>query len=562
VLVALVAAVAFSYGFTPVRASNDVWWHLKSGEYLSEIGLPTIEPFNHVAEAEGIIWHNHEWIAQWAMWQVYRAGDALTGGDGGGLLAVILAKAVLLAATYVALALFAGRVSGSLLAGVLAAIVAAEIGRRTFYPRPPVISYAMLVALYAALHAVRVGRLCPWRASAAAFFFFAAWANLHGGWAAGLVMIASFGAGGGLEAAGKLWRRAPIATYFGRVVRGGYPWLAIMIAALLGTLVNPSGIHLYDMFSTVLKDEFLLRSIAELQPPPVELSSVFFATLVLLPVLAMAVPRRFPYVAELLFVPFFAWQAIHHWRHLTLFGLLAAPLLAWLIADAIRGLPKGVAGLARVALVVTTIVVTINWVAIRSEGGTYLQRNAQLVRGVTFHAEAFPAAEAEFLINCRLPGRLFNLDYYAGYLIWALAPEPYQVYSDSRFDIFGSFISREAAAIMAGADGWRERLAERGVNLLLLPTEPGRGSLVAILAEDPEWACVYYRVRGERTEDGRIRVDPASGWVIFARADASSAERLSDAKMAFERMRPSWMPDDLFGYEAPPRGDASWLNSL
>src|SRR5690606_27890727 len=128
--VALVAAVGFSFGFTPVRSSNDVWWHLKSGRYIAEIGLPTVEPFNHVAEGAGIVWHNHEWIAQWAMWQVHRAGEALWDD---GLFGVIMAKALLLAATYAALALFAGRMSGSLLAGVVAGIIAAEIGRRTFY---------------------------------------------------------------------------------------------------------------------------------------------------------------------------------------------------------------------------------------------------------------------------------------------------------------------------------------------------------------------------------------------------------------------------------------------
>ena len=67
---------------------------------------------------------------------------------------------------------------------VIAAILAAEIGRRTFYPRPPIYTYLFLVLLYALLHEVRAGRLRK-RWLAATLPFFCLWANVHGGWAAG-----------------------------------------------------------------------------------------------------------------------------------------------------------------------------------------------------------------------------------------------------------------------------------------------------------------------------------------------------------------------------------------
>jgi hypothetical protein len=68
-------------------------------------------------------------------------------------------------------------------------------------------------------------------------------------------------------------------------------------------------------------------------------------------------------------------------------------------------------------------------------------------------------AAVDFILKARLPGRMFNADNCAGYLIWRLSPEHYQVFTDSRFDIFGQDFLRDEQSV---CNGWTERfLASR-----------------------------------------------------------------------------------------------------
>jgi hypothetical protein len=544
-LLALVFVVGFSFGAVPIRASNDVWWHLKTGQYIAENGyrLPVVDPFNFMAEDAEIEWHNHEWLGQLGFWWVYQAGETLLGGSQrwDGLTALILSKAFLLGITYVALALLAGWISGAGLPGVVAALLAAEVGRRTFYPRPPVYSYLFLVLLYAFLHAVRVGKLRKrWLAAMLPFFCF--WANIHGAWAAGGVVLAAFAVGAFIDSLSYHYRRTPLVNLPTALFNDSAPWFASGFLAILGTLGNPSGYHLYEMFSRVLSDKALVARIGELAPPTPAISTFFLLSIILIILLGMAVRRPFPWSAEYLIVPFFLWQALHHVRHLTLWGLLMAPAFAWLLAEAIRQAPKGVAGLARIALLGLTLLTCVYWVALNDENGTFMERNLALLRGESYVRDAFPADECDFLIDAAeqgLAGRLFNLDYYAGYLIWRLSPEPYQVISDSRFDIFGGQYQRLTDSLIVAPEGWDDYLEELNVNLALLPLNK---MLTQAMRNHPDWELIYYRLRPVGQDaDGRLVFDPqlswTNGWAILARRSANSPELLSKLKQEAETQR-------------------------
>jgi len=542
-----VFVVAFSFGATPTRTDHDVWWHLKTGQYLVEVGRPHIEPFNHVAEGDGVVWHNHEWLGQMLAWHLYQMGESW---GVGGLRLLIVLKALWLGATYLLLAWVGYRLCGAWLPAVVAAIIMAEVGRRTLYLRPPVYSYPLLIATYYACHQLRVGRLhWAWGWTFVAPFF-TLWANVHGAWAAGLVVIASFAGGAVVEAAGRYWRRAPLVEYPARVIRAGYPWALLLVLAVLGTLINPSGVELYAIFGRVMKDTRLVNAIAELRPPDVALSGMFLLSIIVFFALAAMVPRRFPHAAEFLLVPFFMWQALHHWRHLTLYGLLAAPMLAWYLAEALRSLPKGIAGLARVALAAGTLLGVVYLIGFVDEGGTFLKRNRDLVlEGVDTEPGEFLDAECRFLIQARLAPKLLNLDYYAGYLIWRLSPKPYQVYSDARFDIFGGRIAHEVDSILVLSSGWEEKLEERGVNLALLPADK---MLALTLAQHEDWTIVYYRPTVWRLKArgyGR-EFDEYQGWVIAARNSANTPESLAAARSIYNAFRQGDWPDP-FGAVTP-----------
>ena len=71
----LVLGVAFSFAFTPLRSSQDEWWHLKAGKWIVENGrLPRNDIFTYTGE--NMRWHNHEWLAQVLFYGVHQLGEA------------------------------------------------------------------------------------------------------------------------------------------------------------------------------------------------------------------------------------------------------------------------------------------------------------------------------------------------------------------------------------------------------------------------------------------------------------------------------------------------------
>lgn len=526
-LPALAFLVAFSFGAVPERACNDVWWHLRTGEFIAQNGyrLPVVDPFNFMANDQGIAWHNHEWLGQIVFYWVYRAGEAM-GADG--LHALFLAKALLLGATYLGLALFCWRFSGAMLPAVIAAVLAAEVGRRTFYARPPVYTYVLLIALYWLMHEVRARRL-PRRYLVAVLPMFCLWANLHGGWAAGGVLLGCFMLGEAAESLARHYRTTPLIALPRAFLRDVAPWAGACALAVIGTLGNPSGVHLYAIFDRVLSDHQLVASIGELQPPIPALSLFFYASFLGMLMMAMALRRPFPHMAELLFIPFFAWQSLQHVRHLTLYGILMAPAFAWMMAEVFRQYPRGVAGLMRVLALGALLGLVVWGLAWRSEGGTFIQRNRAFASGESFVRANYPADAARFLREASLlgvGGRLYNLDYYAGYLIWRLAPEPFRVMSDPRFDIFGGDIQRQANRLTTAPPGWDAELRALGVDAALLPLNK---YLTHVMIADPGWHLVFHQPAWRRQPDGSVALDRFAGWAVLVRDDAyppATLERL------------------------------------
>jgi hypothetical protein len=67
----------------------DMWWHLRTGEYILQNGIPAQDVFTFTVPQNA--WVTHEWLSQLFMWLVYLAG---------GLPGLILFFAALIALTY------------------------------------------------------------------------------------------------------------------------------------------------------------------------------------------------------------------------------------------------------------------------------------------------------------------------------------------------------------------------------------------------------------------------------------------------------------------------------
>jgi hypothetical protein len=87
------------------------------------------------------------------------------------------------------------------------------------------------------------------------------------------------------------------------------------------------------------------------------------------------------------------------------------------------------------------------------------------------------------------PGQLFNAMSFGSYLIWAAYPQ-YQVFVDSRIELFSETVWLDYLNISNTNGDWEERLTEYGVNTLMLsPVE--QYPLINSVNSSDSWYCVY-----------------------------------------------------------------------
>lgn len=533
--------VIFAVGTVPIRSDNDCWWHVKSGKYIVENGLPEKDVFTYTAADTE--WHNHEWLAQVIFYKVFAAGEA---SGFGGWRALILFVSGCLWATYAILLWLAARLTGNWWLALLIIVFAIAIGRRTFYPRPPVISYIFLAGIIALLTAYSEGWVTKRRWLIAFVPLIALWTNLHGAWMAGFVLFAAYGAQDIVELI-----RKRVAMPFAEtpMILPIAKWAFLAAGVVIASCMNPYGWRLYELPARVLSDTNLVRSIGELRSPDFFFVMHFEGMIVFVTILGLITRTFRPRVGELLIYLFFLHQGLQHVRHLTLFGIAMVPMVSRLAVaafdSACEAAPK-LSGLIRGAVPVAALGCAAVLLMNPREGMSYPARNAQFLSGVGYIREAFPSAACDLIELAELEGRPFNQNWYAGYLIWRLAPEDHRLFTDSRFDIFGGKFLDEENAIGGAQDFsrtdlmegrvperpyWKRLLDQYEIQWLIIRGESGLGARLQS-THDAEWKLV---ASWPDYASGSL----IAGWRIWIRdtpANAAQIERATTAAASLGAM--------------------------
>ncbi len=215
VFVLLAAVVADSVQL----ADPDLWMHVRFGQIVLHTGhLLRRDIFSY--SAPGAPWFNHEWLADVVMALFYEAG---------GVVGLKLMK-FLCAAAIMALLAMGTAETGAEYPVQFAALMLAALGLRfQIQFRPQLFDYIFLSALLAMLARESRGRRARlWLAVP----MMALWANLHGGFFIGPVVLGLYAAVAGVQdrLAGRGWQHA-------------IKLAALTLAALIATLVNPFGIR-------------------------------------------------------------------------------------------------------------------------------------------------------------------------------------------------------------------------------------------------------------------------------------------------------------------------------
>jgi hypothetical protein len=185
-----------------IPAQNDTWWLLRAGEDTWTTGRAVLrETYSHTVH--GSPWPNHEWLSQALFFGVYRAG--------GMPLLTLMAAAAVIASWAIVWRLAPGPARGRFV--LVAFVLLPSSGAWTI--RPQVLT---LLCLAVALHLVAHRRLLFLPG------LMLVWANLHGGFVLGVVVLAA----SVLSALLIDRRRLPAAA-------------AVAAISILVTLANPLG---------------------------------------------------------------------------------------------------------------------------------------------------------------------------------------------------------------------------------------------------------------------------------------------------------------------------------
>jgi hypothetical protein len=455
------------------RLLNDpgTLWHLRLGRDILRAGdVPRVDSltFTHVGEP----WVDQSWLFDAALALVV---------DHGGWSAAALLAALGIAVIYASLARGLLRDGRSPLVVLVVTILAAGIGSIHFLIRPHLFTLGfVLVTLRVCQaqheHGGRRILLLP--------VLTALWANLHGGFLAGPVIV--FTAAFAHAIAGR-WddeRRRGVATF-----------AAVGVLCLLAVLVNPYGYGLYSHVGRLLVSSGVTELIEEYQPipfgkPDARAMEWVLLALVALPTVSTARMTRYELVQAV------AWLhlCLASVRHAPLFALAAAPGLARLI----DGLPMS----KRDAADGDDLARWSIWPALAAVGlGVAVLAGAVLVRQDPKH---WPLSARRELDRMPVESRLFHEQDWGG-LIGAECRPPRRAYLDDRFELYGKEAILHYLNAIEGGPDWDDLRDRETIGLVWV--RPTRG-LARRLAADATWKVRHrddVSVLFERIDPGPTR---------------------------------------------------------
>lgn len=312
----------------------DFGWHLRTGLDLLTQGLrvPATDPYSHTLPEWP--WVEHAWLTDVVIALVYRGGGAA------GALGVILLFAAVTGAAFAVAA-------ASARAGRTCRLAALALALWTAWPflgaRTQMITLLGVAVVLRLCERYRVGALAHlWMVPP----LFLLWANLHGGFTAGLFVAGLILAGAtvlGLAAA-----RPPTSQW---LRPGGTPdepvpgWplirhLALVLAvSALVTLINPYGWRLHQEIASSLTDRFMTETLREWQPVSLESRAGrwYLGYVALLAAGMLALYRRHEPLRWLILGVFLV-LSVRHWRNVPFFLLISVPLWAELLSDLVSRL--------------------------------------------------------------------------------------------------------------------------------------------------------------------------------------------------------------------------------
>lgn len=456
------------------RLDTDFWWHVKVGAYIASHHLVPAHDF-FTFTFVGHSWTDHEWLSELILY-----GSVSVASLWG---PVILFAAVICATFALVYVQVVQRGVNRILS--LFTVAAAFIcSSASWGPRIQMLSL-FLLSLYALL-LYRFSLTRDRRLLAAFPLLMLPWANLHGGFVLGLVIL-------GVTLVGEWLNR--LSKHPEALPAGDIKALAVaLLATAAATIVNPNGLRqiLYPL--TFVLPNAYTNLIEESASPNFHMPvmMVFEALLLLLIASALVSRARVNWTHVLLIVAF-THLALTQVRNVPLWAVVVAPLVAVYLQNATSVVREQFAAPAyRRRPVSPRAAAILNAVLLLLVAVAYAGEATHFVNAKTLHqaeAQNYPMGAIAYMRDHRLPPHVFVSYAWGGYLLYHLYPR-YRDFMDSRADtLFDDRMLNAYLTIYGARPAWKATLAAYHVQDVLVE----KGAPVAqALAEDNHWRLAFH----------------------------------------------------------------------
>jgi hypothetical protein len=458
----LITAIAVALRLTVERRAllndPDTYLHIAVGRWIwAHQSLPFHDPFS--GSMPGAPWIPHEWLAELLLAATY---------DAAGWPGLTIVTTACVAATMVILA---RRLLQDFepLSGMIVVVTAAAMLLPHVLARPHVLALPLLALWSAELFRARdADRLPPWWLLAVMMV----WANLHGGFMAGLALAAGLAGEAVLDASAGERRRT-----LGR-------WSLFVVLAIAAALITPNGV-------AVIVQPIRLSGMAALHAhfiewSPLDLSQFQVLYLWIAAVLWLSIVGKGPRWTRLVLFAALTAAAFRYRRHLDLVAIVGPLAVAGSMGRRIAAVIRANPG-SPVARGVTYLAQPAGRSALLASAILFLGLGAASV-AVPIRRDDDAVTPSSALAAARqagVQGNVFNNEGFGGFLVWSGVPS----FIDGRIEMYGGdFLERYLAAESGAEPALDQVLDSYRIGWALLTPESGAAT---VLGRMPNWRLIH-----------------------------------------------------------------------
>jgi hypothetical protein len=453
VLVVLFAAPALFCVHAACIADPDIWWHLRTGEWITQHrAVPRADPFS--STAGGHPWIAYSWLFELFTFKLFTAF---------GLTGIVAYSAGMVLAITAAMHHLVRKLQRDFTFTILITYAAVFSLGHLFTPRPWLFTILLFI--------IEVDVLMQARRTGSRFdlyllpILFAAWANLHIQFVDGLLVLLIAWAESFYVRAQKepVSRLKPID-------------LGIVFFACAGaTCLNPYGWHIFQVAHDLASQSGVLDKIVELQAIPFRSLVDFSVLLLALGAAAFLArsPRFLPF--ETVLFLFAAYVSFKSQRDVWVMATAAAAILG-------QGLPGSEKALDRTPFLAAPSAVLAASLAICLGFLTMKVNQATLADSL---AHNMPVQALEAIKREGYTGPVWNDFTWGGFLIWQLR-QPVSI--DGRAALHGDERIDRSVATISGEPDWASDPQLNRAGLVILPV---KAPLVQLLRFDQRFRLVF-----------------------------------------------------------------------